>query len=103
MCLHGRTASRHLASNSVHTFLQMVQVRYESRKRLAEARPRVRGQFVRQDSARKDELAAPVASAIAALVPAIAPVAGVALPVSAVAAPVRACCVRCECGCLHKP
>jgi hypothetical protein len=39
-----------------------VQVRYESRKKLAEVRPRVQGQFVRQESL---PLATPLAGLLA--------------------------------------
>ena len=38
----------------------MVQVRYESRRRLAETRPRVRGQFVKAGTAAAQSIAAQV-------------------------------------------
>lgn len=38
----------------------MVQVRYESRRRLAETRPRVRGQFVKAGTAASQSIAAQV-------------------------------------------
>ena len=40
----------------------MVQVRYESRRRLAETRPRVRGQFVKAGTAAAQSIAAQVCS-----------------------------------------
>ena len=40
----------------------MVQVRYESRRRLAETRPRVRGQFVKAGTAASQSIAAQVCS-----------------------------------------
>jgi hypothetical protein len=40
----------------------MVQVRYESRRRLAETRPRVRGQFVKAGTAASQSIAAQVRS-----------------------------------------